>query len=261
MTLSRKWATGAGDGGDPSGTGTPAATDPNAEVEALRKKVEQLEPQVEQGKAEKSSLEEARRQLDQANARIAELESNAQPPTGVASANPAQKLVGEMQWYQQRIANASASNQYDFEAERMLRLASAELQGLQWQAHRERELPKLSKVPEKFRAKTQEMFDTGRFLAMEDAAIAAQGVVLSQESGAGAADAARRKAADDAAARAAAEKPDTGGGSGREPAAATEVQRMTGIEFKKRVAGMSRQSAEKEWQKIDAGQLEVDWTR
>lgn len=255
--LSRKWATGIAGGGDPSGTGTPVVTDPNAERETLRVEVERLKGVVEQGKAEKSSLEEARAGLDQANARIAELESNAQPPTGATSANPAQRLMTEIGWYQQRIAN----NQYDFEAERMLRLATAELQGMQWQAHRERELPKLSKVPEKFRAQTQQIFDTGRFLTMEDAAIAAQGVVLSQESTAGAADSARRKAADEAATRAAGAKPDTGGGSGREPGTATELQKMTGSEFKKRTAGMQRQSAEKEWQKIDAGQLEVDWTR
>lgn len=256
MTLSRKWATGIGDGGDPTGTGTPAVTDPNAEREALQQEVERLKNAVEQGKAEKSSLEEARAALEAANARIAELESNAPPPTGATLANPVQKLVNEIGWYQQRLAQ----NPDDFEAERLLRLASGELQGLRWQALRHQEAPKLARVPERFRAKTQEMFDTGRFLTMEDAAIAAQGVILAQEQEVGAAEAARRKAADEAAARVAAGKPDTGGGSGREPAASAERKRLTGSEFKKLTATKTPE-ARKMWEQLDAGQLEVDWTR
>lgn len=258
MTLSRKWATGMAGGGDPGmGTGTPAVTDPNAEREALQKEVERLKNVVEQGKAEKSSLEEARAGLDQANARIAELESNAPPPTSVAPANPYEALGTEIAQYRNHLS------QYpdDMVVKRILAIAENDARAIQWQMVRNREMSKLPKVAEKFRAKAQELFDTGRFAAIEDAAIAAEGLVLRQESEVGAAETARRKAADEAAARAAAGRPDTGGGSGREPAGATEAQNMTGSEFKKRVAAMSRQSAEKEWQKIDAGQLEVDWTR
>lgn len=260
LTLSRKWATGTGDGGDPSGTGTPAVTDPNAEAEALRQEVERLKGAVEQGKAEKTTLEETKANLAAAEQRIAELEANGSTPTAAPSASPVQSLTSEMEWYQQRIANARASNLRDPEAERLLRLAQQDYQAMQWHGIRQRELPKLARVPERFRAKTSEMFDTGRFLTMEDAAVAAQGIILAQEAETGAAEIARRKAADEAAARAAAGKPDTGGGSGREPTATMEGRKLTGSEFKKLTANKTPE-ARKLWDQLDAGQIEVDWTR
>lgn len=233
-------------------------SEPARDAETAEQKAARLERELENERGKQAAWQQ---RIAEAEARAVEVESNATPPTGATPTNPTQKLISEMQWYQQRIANAAANNQYDPEAERLLRLAQQDYQGMQWQAIRQRELPKLARVPEKYRAKTQDVFDTGRFLTMEDAAIAAQGIVLAQEAEAGSTDAARRRAADEAAARAAAAKPDTGGGSGREPAAAMEPTKMTGSEWKRRIAGMTRTAAEAEWKKLDSGQLQVDWTR
>lgn len=249
MTVDPTRATESAPGGDPTGTGTGAATDPNAR-ETPEQEVARLRAALEQSKAEKSTLEEAKRERDALMDRIAQLEAGGTPPTPPPPAHPGHQLLNEIAQYEQIVA-AEPNN---YAAQRFLRQAKADLIALQWQALREREMPRLMRSDEKYRAKAIELFDTGRYLTAEDALLAARGALLSDDE----LDKARKKAADEAAARLAANKPDTGGGSGTESGVATQKRVYTGSEIN-RLQKENPSAARKLWQQIDSGQVEVNW--
>lgn len=254
MTVDPTRATDAADGGDPTGTGTPAATDPNArETEAQR--IARLEAALEQSKAEKSNYEATKRELDEARDRLAQLEGAAPPPTAAPPADRIQKLAAEIAGYQSLVA-ADPNN---FAAERMLRAAQAEAAEIQWQAILAYERPKLLGLAEPVRSRAIELLERRYCVSAQQAQLMAEGLVAREGNAATEAERKRREAADAAAAEAARLKPDTGGGSGSEPAHA-QKRVITGSEYNRRTATRTP-DAVKLAREVEQGAVEVNWTQ
>ena len=254
MTADPTRATETVPGGDPQGTGTGATTDPNAS-ETQEQEIARLKAALEQSKAEKSTLEETKRERDEANGRIAQLEAQAQPPMQMPPAGPVQALAQEIAQYEALVATEPGN----FAAQRLLKNARAEWAGMQWQAAYQRESPKLDRLAEPLRSKATELFSTARYASADDAILAAEGFLAREGRNKSVAEEARRKAADEAAAKAAQSKPDTGGGSATE-AAVSKRRVLTGTEFNRMTQTKSKE-ARQLISDLDNGKVEVDWAR
>ena len=260
MTVDPKGGTATQPGGETSAPGTAAGQGANTEndPEKLRAEVARLQAAQQQSLAEKSTLEQTKRDLEAAQQRLAELEAGGTPPTAPArSANPFEILSTEIGQYREHLAR----NPDDLAVRRLLAQAENDYRGYQWQMILQREKPKLDTAPEAYRAKAIELFGTGRFASAEDAILAARGGALSDDDIAKA----KQATADAAAAAAAKDKPSTSTTSASEPAAG--IRKMTGSEY---TAFLEKHEGKPEAHKliadVDGSEFKsptvvVDWSR
>ena len=253
MTVDPKGGTTAQAVGETSAPGTTAAADANAATtdDDLRTEVENLRRFKEQALAEKSTLEDAKRERDELKA---QLEQGGVPPTTTGPANRYQELEVEAQQYRAVLANEPRNPV----AMRLLAAAEAEYRALQWNEVSAREIPRIDASAEspEVKAKAKELFLTGRFVNAQDCITSARGTVLTDA----ALDKRRRDEADAQAAAARAAKPSTATTSASEPVGTPGVRKMSGKEW---TAFMDKHadspSALKLSNDTDNGLVIVDW--